>query len=91
MPGGVRQLGYRAQQVLDYIAARLERDGAPPSYGMIADALGFATTQDVRAVIQRLERRGYLHRRSVGVRRNRGWHRPVIVLATHTTRALRIR
>lgn len=84
MPGGVRQLGYRAQQVLNLVATTVTRDGTPPSYAMIADRLDM-TTSDVCNVIRHLERRGFLERRSVKVRRDRGWHRPVIVLLTPTT------
>lgn len=76
---GSRTLGYRGQQVLGYVSAAIERSGSPPSYAMIAEALDM-TKPDVCNVIRRLERRGFLHRQAVRVRRNRGWHRPVIVL-----------
>jgi SOS-response transcriptional repressor LexA len=79
-----KPLGYRGQQVLAYIEAVILRTGTPPSYAMIADALDMPKDK-VCLVIGRLERRGVLHRRAVGVRRNRGWHRPVIVLSTATT------
>ena len=72
-------LGYRGTQVLTFIASTVERRGHAPSYSEIADAVGMNRT-DVWHVIRRLENRGIIKRRSVGQRRGRNWHKPVIVL-----------
>lgn len=77
-------LGYRGQQVLEYIEAAIHHHERAPSYAQIADDLGMSSIADVCNVIRRLERRGLLNRRDTGTRHRQGWHLPVIVL-TRTT------
>lgn len=74
-----RALGYRGRQVLDYVNSAAASGKRPPSYAMIAAALGMSSTADVCHVIRRLERRGLLMRCDSGSRHSRGWHQPVIV------------
>lgn len=71
MPGGgslkhqpaiTRGLGFRGPQVLAYVRATIEAEGQAPSYGQIADALGFSSKSRVHDVIVGLERRGLLSR-----------------------------
>lgn len=78
-------LGYRGQQVLDFIAAHKGR--RPPSYAAIADALGMSSTADVCNVVRRLEKRGYVRRCDTGTRHRMGWHEPVLIVVelTQTT------
>jgi len=71
-----RMLGFRSRQVLDYV----QSCDRPPSYAMIADALGMGSTSDVCSVVRRLERRGYLRRCDTGTRHRQGWHSPVLVV-----------
>lgn len=78
-PPRTTPLGYRGRQILDYVQVTIERRGYAPTYAMIGDKLGM-TQADVCNAVHRLERRGLLRRRSIGVRKNRGWHEPVIVL-----------
>lgn len=77
---GARLLGYRGQQVLDYVETTIDAGQRPPSYAQIADALGMSGTADVCKVIRRLEQRGYLRRSDTGSRHRQGWHTPVVVL-----------
>lgn len=77
-------LGYRGQQVLKYVTNTVERRGHAPSYADIADHLNM-TVPDVCNVVRRLEHRGVLKRRTVGIRKTRGWHTPVIVLLKVST------
>lgn len=72
-------LGYRGQQVLELVEVSIRQSGHAPSYAMIASELDM-TVSDVCNVVRRLEHRGYLRRRTVGRRKSRGWHAPVIVL-----------
>lgn len=72
-------LGFRGHQVLEYVTATVERRGHAPSYTDIASHLGMSVS-DVCNVVRRLEHRGMLCRRTVGHRKHRGWHTPVIVL-----------
>ena len=74
-------LGYRGQQVLEYIEAAIQHHERAPSYAQIADALGMSSVADVCNVVRRLERRGLLRRTDTGSRHRRGWHSPVIELA----------
>lgn len=78
--GGVTHLGYRGQQVLEYVTATIEQGQRSPSYAMIADQLGMNSIADVCNVVRRLERRGFLQRADTGTRHRRGWHQPVIVV-----------
>ena len=78
-------LGYRGQQVLAVVLRAIEQGQRPPSYAMIANELGMGSVSDVRAVVCRLERRGYLKRADTGSRHRKGWHQPVIVATTPTT------
>lgn len=77
---GSRLLGYRGQQVLDYVSLTVASGERPPSYAMIADALGMNSTADVCNVVRRLEKRGYLQRCDTGARQRQGWHAPVVML-----------
>lgn len=67
-----RALGYRSVQVLGYVRQTIEREGQVPSYGMIANELGIRDRAKVCEIVDRLERRGLLHRAGKGrVRRIR--------------------
>ena len=74
-----RQLGYRGQQVIAFVNGHTDQGRRPPSYSMIAIALGMNSIADVCNVVRRLERRGLLQRGDTGTRHRRGWHLPVIV------------
>lgn len=80
----MRPLGFRGQQVLQYVELAIETDRRPPSYAMIADALGMNSIADVCNVVRRLERRGFLHRSDTGARHRQGWHMPVVFLTPTT-------
>lgn len=73
-------LGYRGGQVIAFVSSEIERHGRPPSYAMIADALGMNSVADVCNVVRRLEKRGLLKRTDTGSRYRQGWHQPVIEL-----------
>ncbi len=75
-----RQLGYRGQQVLVFVSATIAAGHRPPSYAMIADALGMNSIADVCNVVRRLERRGLIVRADTGSRHRQGWHKPVITV-----------
>jgi SOS-response transcriptional repressor LexA len=76
-----RSLGYRAVQVLGYVRDYHDRHGHAPSYGTIADALGFMTKADVCKVVARLEKRALLSRAGSGrVRRGSERYKPVLRL-----------
>lgn len=77
---GARLLGFRGRQVLDYVETAIEAGNRPPSYAMIASALGMNSTADVCNVVRRLEKRGYLQRCDTGTRQRQGWHAPVVML-----------
>jgi len=79
-----RQLGYRGQQVLLIVTQTIAAGQRPPSYAMIADALGMNSIADVCHVVRRLERRGLLRRQDTGSRHRQGWHGPVIRLTPTT-------
>ena len=72
-------LGYRGAQVLDLLKRSLEKRGVVPSYSEIARHLDMSVS-DVCNVMRRLERRGYVERRTVGQRKKRGWHGTVVKL-----------
>lgn len=57
-----RYLGFRGRQVLAFVRKHITENGRAPSYGEIRRELRFANTADVCRVVQRLERRGLLHR-----------------------------
>ena len=73
-----RQLGFRGKQVLEIVTLAITTNQRPPSYAMIANALGMNSIADVCNVVRRLERRGHLARCDTGTRMRRGWHMPVI-------------
>ena len=81
MQQGGATLGYRGQQVLEYVSTAIEQGERPPSYAMIADRLGMNSIADVCNVVRRLERRGFLQRADTGSRHRQGWHQPVIVVS----------
>jgi len=62
---GVR-LGRREREVLQYTRATTDQDGAPPSYGMIGKELGIRTAGEVRQIVVRLERKGFVRREGDG-------------------------
>ena len=53
-----RVLGYRGQQVHEFVTNWYEQHGRCPSYGTIRDMFGFSSKQDVYNVMRRLEQRG---------------------------------
>jgi hypothetical protein len=58
--------------MLDYVREVVLRDGIAPSYGMICEAIGIATRQEVSRMVQAAERAGELRRVGIGkVRRIR--------------------
>lgn len=72
-----RNLGFRAVQVLEFIAKHMESEGCSPSYRIIRDALGFNDKADVQRVVKRLAGRGLL---IVSPQSNDNWHASTIRL-----------
>ena len=67
-----RELGYRGQQVLQYVRTAISEEGQAPSYRMICDQLGIATKGEVSQIVAALERRALIARVGSGrVRRKR--------------------
>lgn len=58
LPKDDRVLGYRGQQVEQFVTDWFKRYGRCPSYGTIRDMFGFNSKQDVYNVMRRLEQRG---------------------------------
>ena len=50
------------QRILDFIKKEIEQKGYPPSVREIANAVGLKSTSTVHGHLQRLEKRGLLHR-----------------------------
>lgn len=77
-----KALGYRGSQVMLIVNTATAANQRPPSYAMIASALGMGSIADVCNVVRRLERRGLLARADTGSRHRRGWHQSVISTST---------
>lgn len=54
--------GDNQQKILDYIKSEIQTKGYPPSVREIANAVGLKSTSTVHGHLQRLEKRGLLHR-----------------------------
>lgn len=54
--------GDNQQRILDFIKAEIQQKGYPPSVREIANAVGLKSTSTVHGHLQRLEKRGLLHR-----------------------------
>lgn len=54
----------RQQEILSYIEREVRTTGVPPSIRQIGLALGISSTNGVRAHLQALEKKGYIHRSS---------------------------
>ena len=57
-----RPRGDNQQRILDYIKSEIQAKGYPPSVREIAQAVGLKSTSTVHGHLQRLEKRGLLHR-----------------------------
>ncbi len=57
-----RPRGDNQQRILDFIKSEIQTKGYPPSVREIAVAVGLKSTSTVHGHLQRLERRGLLHR-----------------------------
>jgi repressor LexA len=63
--GGIpmqRPRGDNQQRILDFIKSEIQTKGYPPSVREIAQAVGLKSTSTVHGHLQRLEKRGLLHR-----------------------------
>ncbi|MBM3224253.1 MAG: transcriptional repressor LexA [Candidatus Tectomicrobia bacterium] len=58
------QLTERQRAILNYIEREVRTTGVPPSIRQIGVALGISSTNGVRAHLQALEKKGYIHRSS---------------------------
>ena len=58
------QLTERQRELLTYIEREVRTTGVPPSIRQIGEALGISSTNGVRAHLQALEKKGYIHRSS---------------------------
>lgn len=54
--------GDNQQKILDFIKSEIQTKGYPPSVREIANAVGLKSTSTVHGHLQRLEKRGLLHR-----------------------------
>jgi repressor LexA len=54
----------RQREILNYIEREVRMTGVPPSIRQIGVALGISATHGVRAHLQALEKKGYIHRSS---------------------------
>ena len=57
-----RPRGDNQQRILDFIKTEIQTKGYPPSVREIAQAVGLKSTSTVHGHLQRLEKRGLLHR-----------------------------
>ena len=57
-----RPRGDNQQRILDYIKSVIQDKGYPPSVREIANAVGLKSTSTVHGHLQRLEKRGLIHR-----------------------------
>ena len=60
-----RPRGDNQQRILDFIKSEIQTKGYPPSVREIAQAVGLKSTSTVHGHLQRLEKRGLLHRDSM--------------------------
>jgi len=60
--GMQRPRGDNQQRILDFIKSEIQAKGYPPSVREIANAVGLKSTSTVHGHLQRLEKRGLLHR-----------------------------
>jgi repressor LexA len=58
-----RNLTSRQEEVLNYIREHLEEHGAPPTLREMGQALGIASPNGVKSLVEALVRKGYLQRR----------------------------
>jgi repressor LexA len=58
----MKSLTPRQQEILDFIRAKLEREGFPPTITEIARAIGVSSPHGVREQLQALERKGVIER-----------------------------
>ena len=59
---GRAKLTERQQEVLDFIQAKIDRDGYPPTIREIGAELGIRSTNGVNDHLKALERKGYINR-----------------------------
>ncbi len=59
-----RPRGDNQQRILEFIKSEIQKKGYPPSVREIADAVGLKSTSTVHGHLQRLEKKGLLHRDS---------------------------
>ena len=57
-----RPRGDNQQRILEYIKTEIQNKGYPPSVREIATAVGLKSTSTVHGHLQRLEKRGLIHR-----------------------------
>lgn len=57
-----RPRGDNQQRILDYIKTQIQEKGYPPSVRQIAQAVGLKSTSTVHGHLQRLEKKGLIHR-----------------------------
>lgn len=57
-----RPRGDNQQRILEYIKSEIQTKGYPPSVREIANAVGLKSTSTVHGHLQRLEKRGLIHR-----------------------------
>ncbi|MBE5802955.1 MAG: transcriptional repressor LexA [Clostridiales bacterium] len=57
-----RPRGDNQQRILEFIKSEIQQKGYPPSVREIANAVGLKSTSTVHGHLQRLEKRGLLHR-----------------------------
>lgn len=61
-PGGTAPLSKRQQQVLDFIRAKVNERGYPPSVREIGEALGLSSPSTVHSHLSTLSRLGYIRK-----------------------------
>ncbi len=83
-----RPRGDNQQRILEYIRTTIQTRGYPPSVREIASAVGLKSTSTVHGHLQRLEKRGLLHRDAMKPRAMEvigdGGSKPVPVLGNVT-------
>ncbi len=80
-----RPRGDNQQRILDYIKSEIATKGYPPSVREIASAVGLKSTSTVHGHLQRLEKRGLLHRDAMKPRAMEVTGDPVLGRAGMTT------
>jgi len=56
------KLTEKQQQILDFISARIEQQGYPPSVREICKAVGLKSTSTVHGYLERLEKKGLIEK-----------------------------